>query len=116
MAGSLGGKSTVGTLRHRCRIEAATETLSEFREPVQAWATDAALVWCEVRPVRGDEVMQAGRVQADVTHTVVMRHRDGLTAKQRLVWLDTGDVLNVVSVKPMVGCANWLEVWCRCEK
>lgn len=46
-----------------------------------------------------------------------MRHRDGVTAKKRLVWLHDGSnrVLNIVAVFPMTGDANWIEVWCRIE-
>lgn len=116
MAGHLGGKTTIGRLRHRVEIQVPSETLSDFRQPVQGWATDAT-AWARVEPLKGDEVMQGDKVQAGVTHKVTMRHRTDLTAKKRLRWAGSAGtlVLNIVAVLPMVGDANWIEVWCKRE-
>ncbi len=113
MPGSLGGKTTVGKLRQRVRIEAAGETLDDYRAPVQTWAEEAT-VWADVTLVKGDEIEQAGRVQEVSTYSVVTRYRPGLTSKKRLVWLITEPLtLNIVTVLPMEGNRNFVECFCR---
>lgn len=119
MAGGLGGKSTVGKLRHRLALQAPTEIQDPFGTPVQTWATEAEM-WGRVemwRGGQGKEQQQAGRVQADQTHTVVIRLRDGVTDKKRFLWLSDGGnrVLNIIAVFPMTGDGNWIEVWVKIE-
>lgn len=121
MAGAI-RKEPIGKLRHRCRIErlATPATRDDFGAEVPTWLP-AGVVWCRVDPqqvMSGEE--QAGATQqADTTHRVVMRYRDDLTPKKRLVWLRGGGreyTLNVVYVRPMEGSENWLEVWCKSEQ
>jgi SPP1 family predicted phage head-tail adaptor len=115
MAGQLGPKTSIGKLRHRVRVERLIETLNEFRGLEKVWTpvgTDRA----EVVPVGGREVFQNGTTQAQATHKVRMRYRSDLAPKMRLVWLDTGAVLNIVSCPPSVGSANLIELLCVAEK
>lgn len=111
MAGQLGARTTIGKLRQRVKIQTSAETRDEFKGRVTVW-TDVATVRAEVVPTGGREMFRSGGVQAQATHRVRMRHRSVLTPKHRLVWLDTGLVLNVVACPPVVGTANLLEVWC----
>jgi head-tail adaptor len=120
MAGAI-RKEPIGKLRHRCRIEAlsASPTRDAFGAVVQVWSAEA-VAWCRVEPqtvVSGEET-RGSHQQADCTHKVTMRYRDGLTPKKRLVWLRGGRefVLNVVFAPPMEGVENWLEVWCKTEQ
>jgi head-tail adaptor len=122
MAGGAVRKKPIGELRHRCRIEARVSPAprDEFGAEIESW-TAGEPVWCRVtpRPTDTREERRGSSQQADCTHVVVMRLRDGLTAKHRLVWLRAGGVevtLNVVAVGPMEGAENWLEVWCKSEQ
>lgn len=121
MAGPIRRKP-IGKLRHRCRIESrpTTPTRDEFGAEIETWQAES-VVWCAVdpRPTDTRESRAGSSQQADCTHAVVMRHRAGMTAKKRLVWLQSGGVetvMNVVAVGPMEGAENWLEVLCKSEQ
>ena len=124
MAGALtnrgrGNGNTVGRLRHRVRIERLDESTRDASQAVvPTWVTTAT-VWASVEPIGGREAMVNGQVQANATHRVVMRHREDVTAKERLVWLTskpTGQLLNIERVAPAVGVGNSLELMCVREE
>jgi SPP1 family predicted phage head-tail adaptor len=112
MAGQLGGKVSIGQLRHRVTIQTPTVARDEFQGRVEGWTVVASPVRARVVPTGGRELFQNGAVQANATHRVTLRYRGDLGPKCRLVWLDTGLVLNVVACPPSVGTANVVEVWC----
>jgi SPP1 family predicted phage head-tail adaptor len=68
----------IGRLRHRLRLQTATETLNAHGEAVRTWS-DAATVWGSLEPLRGVERFTAQQVQADVTHRCRMRHHEAIT-------------------------------------
>lgn len=72
-----------GWLRHRLTIEAPHSTKNTFGEDVVTWV-DEATVWASVEPLRGREYLEARQQQAEVTHRVAMRYRDGVEPKKRL--------------------------------
>lgn len=113
MPGALGKRTTIGRLRHRVRVQTPVATRDDFGGSVDGWV-DGDVVRCEVDPTAGRELFQNGGVQAQGTHRVRMRYR-ALSPKQRLLWIDTGIVLNVVACPPSVGAANFVEVWCVAE-
>ena len=127
MAGPLtnrGGanRKTVGKLRHRVRVERLDETARDESGAVVPTWVEVATVWASVDPVGGREALINGQVQANVTHLVLMRLRDDVTAKNRLIWL-TGpggstapQTLNIDRVGPAVGSANSLELMCVREE
>jgi SPP1 family predicted phage head-tail adaptor len=110
-------RRTVGAMRHRLALQRANESVrDEYKQVVPAWGT-VDTVWAAVVPVRADEVLASGQVQADATHKVVMRYRADASAKSRFLWLTNGSrVLNVVAVLPTVGDASVLELLCVCEE
>lgn len=114
MPGQLGKRLTIGRMRHRVQVQTLTESRDEFGGKAgDTWA-DGDIVRAEVEPTGGRELFQNGGVQAQATHRVRMRYR-ALSPKQRLVWLDTGTVLNVIACPPSVGTANFVEAWCVAE-
>lgn len=124
MAGPLANRNrrnakTIGGLRQRVTVQRLDESIrNEAGAVVPTWV-DVATVWASVEPVGGNEAMTNGQVQVNVTHRVVMRHREDLTAKHRLIWVTSKPanmVLNVDNVAPSVGVANCLEVMCVREE
>lgn len=113
MAGPLGkgNRTHIGRLRQRVTVQIPSGGGDEFGGRATGW-TDVETVRAEVELIGGREMFKNGGVQAQATHRVRMRYRPGLTAKHRLVWLDTGLVLNVVACPPEVGTSNLIEVWC----
>ena len=110
---------TVGKMRHRVKIQVLDEAnRDDSRAVVPRW-TDVATVWASVEPVAGKEMFANGQVQANVTHRVLIRHREGVTAKNRLIWLTSKPanmVLNIVAAPPDVGTGNSIELMCVCEE
>lgn len=121
MPGPLGGKTTIGRMRHRLRIEklpdAGLRERSKYGNEKGLWSEYKAAVWGEVLALSGRELFSSGQVQAEVSHKVTMRHRTDLAAIDRLVWLDGGGnaVLNIVAILPSEGRANCIDVWCLQE-
>lgn len=111
MAGQLGKRTTIGRLRHRVTIQVPSGAGDQFGGRPTGW-TDVDTVRAEVVLTGGTEHFQSGGMQAKANHRVRMRFRNGLTPKHRLVWLDTGLVLNIVACPPEVGTGNIIEVWC----
>ena len=70
-------------LRHRITIDTATTTQNSFGEPTASWATTYA-AWASIEPLNGRELIQAQQVQSEVTHRVILRHRDSVTPRQRV--------------------------------
>jgi SPP1 family predicted phage head-tail adaptor len=110
-----GNAKTVAALRHRVTIQVLDEsTRDESLAVVPAWV-DVATVWASVEAIGGREQLASGQVQADTTYRVCMRHREDVTAKNRLVWLTSkpaNKVLNVTAAPPTVGTGNSLELVC----
>ncbi len=74
-----------GRLRHRVTIQSRSATMDAAGGQPDTW-TDVATVWAGVEPLSGREYLAASANNAEVTHKVTMRHRDGVTAAQRLAF------------------------------
>lgn len=73
-----------GRLRDVITIQEQSGSQDSFGEPQPVWtivATDRA----EVKQLSGREFFNDARVAADIDTRVVMRYRDGIKAKQRVV-------------------------------
>lgn len=117
MPGPLGARRRqIGQLRHLLDLQVAAETPGRFRQPVKAWATEATL-WGLVDLAEGVELPRSGGTQANITGTVTIRFRAGVTPKKRLVWKRAaGDlVLNITAAPPAEGAANFVTVHVTAE-
>lgn len=84
-----------GELRHRVEIQSATVTQDSVGQPVYSWAT-VATVWAAIRPMSGQELINAQAVHAQSTHRVVVRSYTGLDESYRFLFGTR--VLNIVAV------------------
>lgn len=73
-----------GLLDQQIIIETPTTT-NDQGEVEHSWAT-LATVWARVITSRGEEAIQAARINARETIRVQMRYRSDVTTKQRLTW------------------------------
>lgn len=85
-------------LRHRIKIEQATETRDAWGGVVVAWTTLADNVPAEVVPLPGREFMAATAEVAGVTARITIRYMAGVTAAMRVVF--DGAAYNIKSVLP----------------
>lgn len=103
-------KISAGNLRQQVTIQTATETPNDSGGGDIAWA-DANAIWANVVPVRGNEQLQAQRVDAVVLYRVTTRFRTDVTAANRLTW--RGTPLNIRAVTDPDGMRQWLEIMCE---
>lgn len=87
-----------GRLRERVTIQAESVTRDASGEELLAWV-DETTVWASVTPGASSErfLASAGQRVAEVTHTVRIRYKTGITPKKRLLWESTR-ILEILSV------------------
>ena len=90
-----------GPLRHRVTIQqlvAGSPQQNAGGEMDETWA-DVATVNASVEPLRGRELIAAQTTNSEVTGTIRMRYRAGITPKMRCVLDSTRyyDILGVVN-------------------
>ena len=98
-----------GRLRHRVVIQEPDNCVDAYGGPSHGWS-DVARVFADIRPVRGQERLETLQVSADVTHTVIMRYRSGVTPKMRIRYGTR--LLNVISVLNVGERNKQLELLC----
>ena len=79
-----------GRMRHRVAIQSPSTAVDSFGEQTDSWSTDAT-VWASIEPLSGREAQVAKQTNPRLSHRVLMRHRTGVTPRQRLVFGTGGD-------------------------
>lgn len=74
----------IGELRHRMRLEAVSRTPDGAGGADETW-TIVAELWAALKPLSGQEGLEADRIAGHVTHEVVVRYRQGVVPAMRLV-------------------------------
>ena len=91
--------SRAGQYRHRVDIQDWSEVRDEETGGfVEAWTTVFADVPARIAPASGKEFLAAAAIQSEIVARIVIRHRPGLNAKQRI--LHNGDIYNVYAWLP----------------
>ena len=77
----------IGTLNKRVTIQSPATPASDGAggTVVAGPWTDLAHVWASVSPLTGRELLAAQAVQAETSHHVTIRYRQGVTAKCRIL-------------------------------
>lgn len=91
-AGSLDDRVTIQ------RLVAASPDVTGTGMPDESWQ-DYLTVYASVEPLNGRELFAAQEHHAEVTTRIRIRHRDGITAKMRIVDGD-GTIYEIRSVLP----------------
>jgi SPP1 family predicted phage head-tail adaptor len=87
-----------GKLRHRVTIESLVETQDGTTGAIsRAWST-VATVWAAIEPLSGREFIAAQGAQAEVVARILIRYRDDVVAKMRVVF--GSKVYNIRAVLP----------------
>lgn len=76
-----------GRLRHRVKLQRATEACDDHGQPVKSWYTEAT-VPAGVEPLRGKELVAGNQTAAEATVRIVMRYRPDVVADWRVVFGD----------------------------
>ena len=87
----------IGRLRERVTIQSKSVSRDGFGAEVIAWV-NVATVWADVRSTDGTENVEStvDQMVATISHSVLIRHRAGLSPAMRVVW--RGKVLRILSV------------------
>lgn len=104
-----------GRLRERITIQTENVTRDASGQELKTW-DDVATVWANVTPGASSErfLASAGQRVAEVTHTVRLRYRAGITPKMRLAWETR--VLEILSVVDPDGRLRTTILLCKEEQ
>jgi SPP1 family predicted phage head-tail adaptor len=70
---------------HSVTIQRQVETQNAYGEPEVAWANVAQKIRCQIQPLKGREYFAAKQINAAIEARVIMRYREDITAKMRLM-------------------------------
>lgn len=104
----------IGEMRDRVTIQQRVSPArrDEVKQEIVEWESidDPATVWANVASLDGREFWQSQQAQSQVTHTVTIRYREGLTAQHRLLW--GARYLNIDSIVDPDGFKRFLKIRC----
>jgi SPP1 family predicted phage head-tail adaptor len=98
-------------LRHRLALERPERVSDEAGGFAQTWVEEAEL-WADLRPVRGREDVEAGRLAGAVTHEIALRWRAGVLPEMR--FRRQSRVFHIQAVIDSGERLRWLK--CLCEE
>jgi SPP1 family predicted phage head-tail adaptor len=101
----------IGLLRSRVALEAPVETADEVGGVTRAFVAIAS-VWAEIVPLYGEHRFEADREEASITHRVLIRWLDGVSAGMR--FSEGGRILMIRAVYDPDERHRFL--FCRCEE
>ena len=99
-----------GMLQHHVTIQRLTLTPDGIGGGVQTWAT-LYQPWAYIAPVTGWEKMAGMQLESPVTHTIYIRYRLDIAARDRVVL--RGRVFNVRSIADIEEKRIFIELKCE---
>lgn len=103
----------IGSLRHRLTIEAGNPSDDGYGGQTDPWAkpTRIATVWGRIRPLRGQERLHAGQLDARHSHMITLRYRADVTTAQRI--RSGARIFNIRAVTNRDERNRWLDLLCE---
>ena len=87
-----------GRLRHLVEIQRPERTVDEYGQTVENWVKFAERR-AAILPVSMAEQEAFAKLQAELTHSVVIRFCDGIAPDMRIYWPATKRAFNIVEIK-----------------
>lgn len=78
-------KNTTSRLRHLVTLQKEVRVSDTAGGYTKTWQ-DVAKIWAEIIAASFKETLFGNKLQADITHRVLIRYRDDITADMRLVF------------------------------
>jgi SPP1 family predicted phage head-tail adaptor len=99
-------------MRHRITIEKKTRGTSDNAGGYvsETWST-VATVWAKLDPKSSREIIDADQVVHRVSHVIMMRARDDVTAAMRVDF--QGRKMAILSVRTILENGRWIEMLCE---
>ena len=98
-------------LRHRVTLEELAREDDEGGGYDETWV-DVATLFADVRPISGNERVEADRIEGQITHEITLRFRQGVVPAMR--FRKGSRLFHVLSVINVEERNRWLK--CRCEE
>jgi len=99
-----------GDLRYQIQIQSKTKAQDSFGAETETWST-VATVFAAVDPLRGQEYLEARRLQADIDVRFRIRYRAGITPAMRV--LHDGRYFNIESVIHVKELRREIQLMCK---
>ena len=100
---------TIGRLRHRLTLEAASRTPDGGGGAEETW-TAVADVWAEITPTGGAESVDADALTGRVSHEIVLRYRPDVAPVMRL--RSDARLFEIAAVIDVDERQRWLKCLC----
>ena len=97
-------------LGKRITIQEEALTTGDAGGQMVIWS-DFVKIWAEIKPLNGRERLQSEQLNSSITHTVTIRHIDGVNADMRIIY--QGRVFNVIAVINPFESNIVLEILCE---
>jgi SPP1 family predicted phage head-tail adaptor len=85
-----------GRLRHRVTLKSNSPSVDEYGDESESWGTEGT-VWARIEPLRGQELLLAQQVNAELSHRVTIRYYSGCSPQWRVYFGNR--TLEIVSVR-----------------
>ena len=99
-----------GDMRQRISIQDKTTGRDSFGGEVVTWSETAA-VWATAEPLRGQEYLEARRLQSDLDIRFRIRYLAGLKPTMRVVY--DGRIFNIQSVIHVKEARREIQLMCK---
>lgn len=100
----------IGKLRHRITFQQLSNSKNEYGEPVEDWL-DIKTVWAEIKPVSGKQFFAAKQINAEISHNVYIRYRNGLSPSMRIKFKErTFEILYIMNVNES---NTLMQIYCK---
>lgn len=99
-------------LRHRIRLQSASLAPDGGGGGAESWS-DLATLWAAIEPQSGGETRAGGGASSLLRHEIVIRHRAGVNAAQRIVF--DGRVFRIQAVLNPEERSRYLRILCEEE-
>ena len=94
-------KIKTGDLRHRLALQSNTPTISAGGSQTDSYATYAT-VWGSLRPIRGQELINAQQISAEVTSKATIRYNSAVIPTDRIVFESrTLEIVDIIDFDEM---------------
>ncbi len=90
-------KPLTARLSHRIRVEEAISSKDAIGGEVKAWQ-EVTTVWAEILPKSANESFDSGRLESKADYVITIRYHTNIDETMRLVIVETGETLNIISV------------------
>lgn len=100
----------IGRLKHRITFQKLVNSKNEYGELENSW-NDVITVWAEVRPTTGRSFFNAKQINSEISHSVYIRYRNGLSPNMRIKF--KGRIFEVLYIMNVNEDNTLMQIYCK---